>query len=171
MSTVQLKEKQDIQIKNQNNTSPVNIDTEKLPIREMNTLLADLHLHYQALRNFHWNVQGEQFFTLHNVFEDHYNAIKVQIDELAERIKMLGFQPIAKYRTMLDESRLVEPEVPESSRDMVAFLALNLRTLQGFFEGAIQEASKANDSVSEDLLISIKSVLDKQEWMLTSWLK
>lgn len=53
---------------------------------QLNDLLASLHVAYQNLRAFHWNIQGKHFFTLHDKFEEYYNATLVRIDDVAERI-------------------------------------------------------------------------------------
>jgi len=58
----------------------------KETIAALNILLADYHMHYQKLRNFHWNVTGSNFFELHEKFEELYEDIKLKIDEIAERI-------------------------------------------------------------------------------------
>ena len=62
---------------------------------ELNKLLADYHIYYQKLRNFHWNVSGENFFDLHEQFEELYNDAKIKIDEIAERVLTLRYHPIS----------------------------------------------------------------------------
>ncbi len=69
----------------------LNINEEKLlpVVIELNTLLADYHIYYQKLRNFHWNVVGKHFFDLHQKFEEMYDDDKIKVDEIAERILTL----------------------------------------------------------------------------------
>ena len=61
-------------------------DKTALTVDELNILLADYHLYYQKLRNFHWNVIGKNFFDLHEKFEEMYDDAKLKIDEIAERV-------------------------------------------------------------------------------------
>ena len=76
----------------------LNMESEKLKpvVIELNTLLADYHMYYQKLRNFHWNILGKNFFDLHEKFESLYTDARVKIDEIAERILTLGFHPVSK---------------------------------------------------------------------------
>ena len=66
----------------------LNLDKEKVTntAKELNVLLADYHLYYQKLRNFHWNIVGKHFFDLHEKFEEMYDDAKLKVDEIAERI-------------------------------------------------------------------------------------
>ena len=75
--------------------SYLNLDTEKTntTVEQLNVLLADYHLYYQKLRNFHWNVQGTNFFDLHEKFEEMYDDAKLKVDEIAERILTLRHSP------------------------------------------------------------------------------
>ena len=86
----------------------LNIDNQKvLPVvSELNVLLADYHVHYQKLRNFHWNILGKNFFDLHNRFEEMYNDTRVKIDEVAERIVTLKYHPISKLSDYIEVSRI-----------------------------------------------------------------
>lgn len=72
----------------------LNLDTNKTEatVEQLNVLLADHHLYYQKLRNFHWNVIGENFFDLHAKFEEMYTDTLIKIDEIAERILTLRYQ-------------------------------------------------------------------------------
>ena len=65
----------------------LNLDREKTShtVKELNVLLADYHLYYQKLRNFHWNIIGKSFFYLHEKFEEMYDDAKLKVDEIAER--------------------------------------------------------------------------------------
>ena len=72
----------------------LNMNEEKvLPVViELNTLLAEYHVYYQKLRNFHWNILGRNFFDLHEKFEELYEDARTKIDEIAERILTLRYQ-------------------------------------------------------------------------------
>ncbi len=84
--------------------------------KELNILLADYHVYYQKLRNFHWNVVGHNFFDLHNKFEEMYNDAKTKIDEIAERILTLRFQPTSNFSDYLKTSNI--KEASENTKDM-----------------------------------------------------
>jgi starvation-inducible DNA-binding protein len=79
----------------------------------LNILLADYHLYYQKLRNFHWNVIGKNFFDLHEKFEELYDDAKLKVDEIAERILTLRFQPTSNLSDYLKASN-----IKESSSDL-----------------------------------------------------
>ena len=73
--------------------------------KELNALLCDLHVFYQNVRGFHWNVQGQNFFELHLKFEEFYNDLQVKIDEVAERIYrrlMVCFREIGRPADAID---------------------------------------------------------------------
>ncbi|MCJ7757450.1 MAG: DNA starvation/stationary phase protection protein, partial [Gillisia sp.] len=77
-------------------------------VKELNVLLADYHLYYQKLRNFHWNVMGENFFDLHVKFEELYEDAKTKVDEIAERILTLRFQPTSNLSDYMEISSIKE---------------------------------------------------------------
>lgn len=140
-------------------------------IDQLNLILADLHLHYMALRNFHWNVEGRSFFELHRIYEAQYNLFKAKIDDIAERVKMLGYYPLARFSVILDATRLDEPAMPLNAVEMNTYLVRNLKIMQNSLHRAIPVAAEAGDKVSEDMLIDLKTEIDEQYWMLTAWLK
>ena len=77
-------------------TNNIGLDTAKTgrTIEKLNKLLSDYQIHYQNLRGFHWNIKGKSFFTLHSVFEKYYDQAAERVDEIAERILMLGGTPL-----------------------------------------------------------------------------
>src|SRR6056297_1340775 len=84
-------------------------------VTTLNKLLANYQVHYQKLRNFHWNVEGKDFFELHEQFEEEYDAVKLQIDEIAERIRVFGKKPISTMQGYLDAA-----EIKEAGEDVKA---------------------------------------------------
>ena len=89
-------------------TNNIGLDTAKTgrTIEKLNKLLSDYQIHYQNLRGFHWNIKGKSFFTLHSVFEKYYDQAAERVDEIAERILMLGGTPMHTYQDYLDNSSL-----------------------------------------------------------------
>jgi starvation-inducible DNA-binding protein len=76
---------------------------------KLNNLLSNYSVFYQNTRGYHWNIQGDKFFELHDKFEELYQDLFEKIDEIAERILTLGFQPNHRYHVYIDQS-----EIPES---------------------------------------------------------
>ena len=77
---------------------------------KLNEFLADLNVFYRKLQNYHWNVQGKDFFQVHAKLEELYNEINEQIDEIAEHILILGGQPLGTVKDYLDFSTIKEAE-------------------------------------------------------------
>lgn len=79
-------------------------------VKNLNELLANLHVHYQKLRNFHWNVTGSEFFDIHETTEEEYNFVVTEIDEIAERIRVFGATPISTLKEYLKVQTLEKRE-------------------------------------------------------------
>src|SRR5690606_20546731 len=84
-------------------------------VKKLNELLASYQLHYQKLRNFHWNLKSTQFFVLHEKFEEFYNDANAKIDDIAERILTLRAQPLSQLSEYLEHST-IKP-CPENLND------------------------------------------------------
>src|SRR5680860_1269868 len=95
--------------------------TEKT-VEQLNVLLADYHMYYQKLRNFHWNVIGRNFFDLHEKFEELYDEAILKVDEIAERILTLRHQPISNYTDFLKQSNLKEAKSTLTDKEMITAL-------------------------------------------------
>lgn len=79
-------------------------------IMNMNQLVADLSVLYRKLQNFHWNIEGKEFFVLHAKLEEYYDGVNDQIDEVAEQILMLEGQPLGTMRDYLEIAKIKEAE-------------------------------------------------------------
>ena len=77
-------------------------------VNELNQLLADLNIFYRKLQNFHWNIQGKEFFVLHAKLEEYYNDVNLQVDEIAEHILMLGKEPLGTMKEYLEVGKIKE---------------------------------------------------------------
>ena len=77
-------------------------------VNELNELLADLNIFYRKLQNFHWNIQGKEFFVLHAKLEEYYNDVNLQVDEIAEHILMLGNEPLGTMKEYLEVGKIKE---------------------------------------------------------------
>jgi len=140
-------------------------------VDSLNVLLANYHIHYQKLRNFHWNVEGHDFFELHNVFELEYNQVKLQIDEIAERIRVFGYKPYSTLAKYLEVATINEPDGVSTSQEMVQEVLNDFETLLSFLVEAQESAASLGDVATEDLLIGYMKRTEKIHWMLTSFSK
>lgn len=151
----------------------LNIDNENiLPVvSELNVLLADYHVHYQKLRNFHWNVLGKNFFDLHNKFEEMYNDTKVKIDEVAERIVTLKYHPVSNLSDYIEISKIKESSPLLSDKEMVEEIIKDHKILLKQLSKVIDGANNANDEGTVDLIGAYIRELEKSTWMLNAWSK
>ncbi len=150
----------------------LNLDKEKTSktVFELNILLADYHLYYQKLRNFHWNVLGKNFFDLHEKFETMYDDAKVKIDEIAERILTLRFQPVSNYSEYLKLSNLKESSSDISDTEMVKDLLNDHGKLLTQMRKVVEKAEEAKDEGTIDLVGAYIRELEKTSWMLDAWI-
>ena len=151
----------------------LNIDNQKvLPVvSELNVLLADYHVHYQKLRNFHWNILGKNFFDLHNRFEEMYNDTRVKIDEVAERIVTLKYHPISKLSDYIEVSRIKESSPLLTDEEMVADIINDNKIILEQLGKIIERATKAKDEGTVDMIGAYIRELEKSTWMLNAWSK
>lgn len=151
----------------------LNINKDKIVpiVSELNVLLADYHLYYQKLRNFHWNVLGENFFDLHNRFEEMYDDTKLKIDEIAERIITLKYHPVSNLSDYLEIARIKESSPLKTDKEMVSTIIEDHRILLDQFNKVIDKAEKAGDEGTIDLMGAYVRELEKSTWMLNAWSK
>jgi starvation-inducible DNA-binding protein len=139
--------------------------------KALNTLLADYQVHYQRMRNFHWNVRGPRFFELHQKFEELYTNAALKVDALAERVLALGSSPLSTLGAQLRAARLKEDETPRlDAEQMVRRTLEDLEQLNGELRRAAQEASAAGDGATFNLLEPMADEQEKTAWMLRAFL-
>lgn len=155
-------------------TMDINIGIKEDARREigdgLSRLLADTYTLYLKTHNFHWNVTGPMFNTLHLMFETQYNELALAVDQIAERIRSLGFPAPGTYKqfaalTSIEE----ETEVPKAE-DMIAILVRDQETVVRTARSIMPVVDEANDEVSADLLTQRMEVHEKTAWMLRSML-
>ena len=137
--------------------------------KKLNTLLANYHLYYQNLRNFHWNVSGENFFDLHTQFEALYDTAKENIDAVAERILTLRMRPLSNLGEYLLSAEIEEAGTISNDREMVRIILDNHRILIQDMREVLQAASSAGDEGTVDLIGGMLQSLEKKSWMLDAW--
>jgi starvation-inducible DNA-binding protein len=138
-------------------------------VKNLNQLLADYQVYYQNLRNFHWNVQGENFFDLHAQFEELYTDARTKIDEIAERILTLRSRPISTLTDYLEISNVSEARMVTKDHEMVMTILENHKVLIGCMRKVISAAGDANDDGTIDMAGGFLSGLEKKSWMLDAW--
>lgn len=138
-------------------------------VSELNQLLANYHIYYQNLRNFHWNIKGGNFFELHAKFEELYNDARIKIDDLAERILTLRSRPVSSLSDYLQMSAIKEAGEISSDRDMVLILLENHKHLIVSLRKVIEAAGECGDEGTIDMAGSILENLEKKSWMLDAW--
>ena len=139
-------------------------------INILNQQLSDWNLLFVKLHNYHWNVKGGDFFTLHEKFEGLYNEAALHIDEIAERILALGAPPAGSLKEYLELSTLSEATGQENSREMVRQIIADFKTIVANTKEGIVLAGDARDETTVDLLTQIHVALEKHIWLFTAFL-
>ena len=137
----------------------------------LSRLLADTYTLYLKTHNFHWNVKGPMFQTLHLMFETQYNELALAVDAIAERIRALGHPAPGSYAEFGKLSSIREAKgVPSATRmiaDLVAGQEAVVRTARQIFP----TVEKAGDEPTADLLTQRMQIHEKTAWMLRSLLE
>lgn len=138
-------------------------------VNAMNQLLADYSMHYQKLRNFHWNVKGADFFDVHEKFEDQYNEAKVAIDDIAERIRVFGQTPYSNMSDYLEHSTIQESRSDLPAMEMVKEIIGDYEILIESLYNVIDVAIEHGDGGTEDLAKGLVKKLEKNHWMMSAF--
>jgi starvation-inducible DNA-binding protein len=137
----------------------------------LSRLLADTYSLYLKTHNFHWNVTGPMFQTLHLMFETQYNELALAVDLIAERIRALGFPAPGTYTDFSQLSSIPEtPGVPKAE-EMIRLLVEGQESVARTARSIYPLAEKVNDEPTADLLTQRLQVHEKTAWMLRSLLE
>ncbi|CAH1225795.1 MULTISPECIES: Dps family protein [Paenibacillus] len=136
----------------------------------LNRQVANLNVLYVKIHNYHWYVKGPHFYTLHVKFEEFYNEITAQMDEIAERLLTLKGSPAATMKEYLELSTIQEASGKEDANAMVQNLIEDFATLSNEYQEGIDAAEEAEDQPTSDMLTGFKADLEKHMWMLRSFL-
>ena len=137
----------------------------------LSRLLADTYTLYLTTHNFHWNVTGPMFNTLHLMFETQYNELALAVDAIAERIRALGFPAPGTYSEFQKLASLKEPETGLSAKEMIKHLVLGQEAVVKTARSILPAVDKAADEPTADLLTQRMQVHEKTAWMLRSLLE
>ena len=138
---------------------------------ELSKLLADSYTLYLMTHNFHWNVTGPMFNTLHQMFMTQYTEEWNALDSIAERIRALGHYAPGTYREYAKLSSISEPETVPDALEMVRLLVTANESVAKTARAAFEKADAANDQPTADLLTQRLDVHEKNAWMLRSLLQ
>ena len=136
----------------------------------LNAVLANYSVHYQKLRNSHWNVKGSDFFDLHQEFETQYQEAQDHIDEIAERIRLYGETPLSTMKDYLRESEIKEASTTLTSDLMVREMLNDYRVLLQYLTAAVEIAGEQYDVGAENMIKAYIKRIEKHHWMLTAFL-
>jgi starvation-inducible DNA-binding protein len=137
----------------------------------LSRLLADSYTLYLQTHNFHWNVTGPMFQTLHVMFETHYTELALAVDVIAERIRSLGMHAPGTYGDFVRLSSIKEvPGVPKA-KEMIQLLVLGHEAVVRTARSIFPVVEKAADEASADLLTQRIQLHEKTAWMLRSLLE
>ncbi|NLD27169.1 MAG: DNA starvation/stationary phase protection protein [Acholeplasmataceae bacterium] len=137
----------------------------------LNKEVANFGVLYTKLHNFHWLVEGNQFYQLHAKFEELYDEATEHFDALAERILMLEGRPVATLKEFLELATIKEANGGENDMAMVEAVVDDFALIDKELSEGIKLAEAVEDDVTVDLLTGIRSSLQKHLWMLRTVLK
>lgn len=137
----------------------------------LNQQVANFSVMYMKIHNYHWNVNGEHFFTLHVKLEELYEEFATHMDDLAERILALGARPVGTLKQCLELSSVDEATDNESSSDMVKQVTKDFELICKELREGIEIAEGNGDAPTADMLTTIAASLEKHTWMLRAYMK
>lgn len=133
-------------------------------------LLADSYTLYLKTHNYHWNVTGPMFSTLHLMFEEQYTELSTAVDEIAERIRALGIKAPGSYMAFAKLTSIEEETGDPTAEQMIERLVVSQETIVRTAREMFGIASDANDEPTADLLTQRMQIHEKNAWMLRSLL-
>jgi starvation-inducible DNA-binding protein len=131
-------------------------------------VLADTYVLYLKTHNYHWNVTGPMFQTLHLMFEQQYNELWLAVDLVAERIRALGHLAPGSYKAFSKLSSIGEEEAVPAATQMIKNLVKGHEQVATTARKLFAVADKANDQPTADLLTTRLQIHEKTAWMLRS---
>ena len=134
-------------------------------------LLADSYTLDLKTHNYHWNVTGPMFNTLHLMFEEQYNELALAVDVIAERIRALGFPAPGSYQAFAGLTEITEETEVPGAEDMLRNLVTAQETVVRTARSIFPVVDEANDEPTADLLTQRMQIHEKNAWMLRSMLE
>ena len=141
-------------------------------IKNLNEFLSDLEVMNVKLQNYHWNVIGKGFFTTHEKLEEYYDEIREQIDEIAEHILSLGYQPLGTMQDFMKNSEIQEAKNEKiKSLEIIKNVIKDMQTLNKKALQIKQESEKQSDYATSAVMDNYLGNYAKKLWMLNETLK
>ena len=140
-------------------------------VKGLSRLLADSYTLYLMTHNFHWNVTGPQFNSLHNMFMDQYTEQWNALDVIAERIRALGFPAPGTYKQFVELASIQEVEGVPQANEMIQLLVNAHEAVARTARSLFDVVDAANDQPTADVLTQRLDIHEKTAWMLRSLLE
>lgn len=140
-------------------------------VQSLSTLLASSYSLYLKTHNFHWNVTGPMFTTLHTMFEAQYTELALAIDEVAERIRSLGAFAPGSFTAFAALTKVQEETGRPEAKEMIRILVADQVALADAARAVIEAAEAVRDQATMDLATRRLDVHEKNAWMLRSHLE
>ncbi|MBP7173091.1 MAG: DNA starvation/stationary phase protection protein [Cloacibacterium sp.] len=156
-------------MKNSNIIGLKEADCKKIA-EKLNELLADYSIFYQNTRGAHWNIKGDQFFTLHVKFEELYDNLALKIDEIAERILTLGYTPNHNFSDYIELSTIKESKEVSDGAKCVENILSSFKIVIDLQRELLDITEKAGDEGTNALMSGYISEQEKEVWMYNSYL-
>lgn len=141
-------------------------------LNELNLFLSDLNVFYRKLQNYHWNIEGKDFFLIHSKLEEYYDQINEQIDEVAEYILIRGGEPLGTMKDYLEKTKITEAKNEKVTSDLIfnslisdyLYLLKNTKSIK-------KDAENIEDDETSTFMDEYISCYSKILWMLNQSLK
>ena len=140
-------------------------------VEPLERLLADSYTLYLKTHNYHWNVTGPMFTTLHTLFETQYAELALAVDEIAERIRTLGARAPGSYAEFSARASVADDDQPRSAEEMIRILVADQERIVSAAKAVIEAAGADGDDATADLGTRRIDVHQKNAWMLRSHLE
>ena len=152
-----------------NNIGLPRTETNKI-VEKLNELLATYSVQYMNTRGFHWNIKGKEFFELHVKFEEIYNALVLQIDEIAERILTLEGTPLHSYSDNIKHSKIAEQVNVTNGIEGLQHILNGYKTIISQQREILELAAEINDEGTVSQMSDYITLQEKEMWMYRSYL-
>lgn len=136
----------------------------------LNELLANYQVFYTNVRGFHWNIKGDKFFELHAKFEELYDDLNMKIDEVAERILTLGFEPDFSFSHYLKRSEIPEARESRDGTENVQSIVNSFTVLIKKQREILNASDEAEDEGTNSLMSDYIREQEKLSWMYNAFL-
>jgi len=138
--------------------------------KNLEALLADVFSVYVKTLNYHWNITGPNFIALHELLQKHYEELAAQLDDIAERIRILGGKVKGELKHFCD-SRTLKDGNKVDWKDMLTDLVSDYNVIHNHMLEIIKSSTNSGDDVTADILTGFATSIGKNRWMLESHLK